>query len=122
MKLSQYTIVEEVDNEILLYNSVYSAIVLLTQSEFHDLQTFINNDNFEKTELFSYLENQNIIVSDEIDGFESIPRTRFVRIFSRFQRVSISSFRPAVKPKPFDRWSKRWSWSPVEISQKKCRW
>ncbi|WP_227413411.1 hypothetical protein [Enterococcus faecium] len=36
-------------------------------------------------------------------GFESIPRTRFVRIFSRFQRVSISSFRPAVKPKPFDR-------------------
>lgn len=37
------------------------------------------------------------------DGFESIPRTRFVRIFSRFQRVSISSFRPAVKPKPFDR-------------------
>ncbi|TKN74941.1 hypothetical protein DVX06_12030, partial [Enterococcus faecium] len=25
-------------------------------------------------------------------GFESIPRTRFVRIFSRFQRVSISSF------------------------------
>ena len=67
MKLSQYTIVEEVDNEILLYNSVYSAIVLLTQSEFHDLQTFINNDNFEKTELFSYLENQNIIVSDEID-------------------------------------------------------
>ena len=46
MKLSQYTIVEEVDNEILLYNSVYSAIVLLTQSEFHDLQTFINNDNF----------------------------------------------------------------------------
>ncbi|WP_429975075.1 radical SAM protein [Enterococcus sp. DIV0840c] len=67
MKLSQYTIVEEVDNEILLYNSVYSAIVLLTQSEFHDLQTFINNDNLEKTELFSYLENQNIIVSDEID-------------------------------------------------------
>ncbi|HFP6125859.1 TPA: erythromycin resistance leader peptide [Enterococcus faecium] len=37
------------------------------------------------------------------NGFESIPRTRFVRIFSRFQRVSISSFRPAVKPKPFDR-------------------
>ncbi|HCS94094.1 MAG TPA: hypothetical protein DIW15_05250 [Bavariicoccus seileri] len=36
-------------------------------------------------------------------GFESIPRTRFVRIFSRFQRVSISSFRPAVKSKPFDR-------------------
>ncbi|EGP5164181.1 hypothetical protein EJX01_13180 [Enterococcus faecium] len=36
-------------------------------------------------------------------GFESIHRTRFVRIFSRFQRVSISSFRPAVKPKPFDR-------------------
>ncbi|EOF77384.1 hypothetical protein [Enterococcus faecium] len=36
-------------------------------------------------------------------GFESIPRTRFVIIFSRFQRVSISSFRPAVKPKPFDR-------------------
>ncbi|WP_225602672.1 hypothetical protein, partial [Enterococcus faecium] len=26
------------------------------------------------------------------NGFESIPRTRFVRIFSRFQRVSISSF------------------------------
>ncbi|ROX52120.1 hypothetical protein EGW53_08115 [Enterococcus faecium] len=38
-----------------------------------------------------------------LTGFESIPRTRFVRIFSRFQRVSISSFRPAVKPKPFDR-------------------
>ncbi|RXW44827.1 hypothetical protein CYQ82_00855 [Enterococcus faecium] len=38
-----------------------------------------------------------------LSGFESIPRTRFVRIFSRFQRVSISSFRPAVKPKPFDR-------------------
>ncbi|MGY5176611.1 aspartate 1-decarboxylase [Enterococcus faecium] len=43
------------------------------------------------------------IAGERGTGFESIPRTRFVRIFSRFQRVSISSFRPAVKPKPFDR-------------------
>ena len=38
-----------------------------------------------------------------LNGFESRPRTRFARIFSRFRRASISSFRPAVKPKPFDR-------------------
>lgn len=45
----------------------------------------------------------NAVKNIELAGFESIPRTRFARIFSRFQRVSISSFRPAVKPKPFDR-------------------
>ncbi|WP_311388994.1 MULTISPECIES: hypothetical protein [Enterococcus] len=48
-----------------------------------------------------YIQYEVMVVNN--DGFESIPRTRFVRIFSRFQRVSISSFRPAVKPKPFDR-------------------
>uniref|UniRef100_UPI0024BA381E DUF5677 domain-containing protein n=1 Tax=Enterococcus faecium TaxID=1352 RepID=UPI0024BA381E len=33
-----------------------------------------------------------IYILKDQTGFESIPRTRFVIIFSRFQRVSISSF------------------------------
>ncbi|RBS83688.1 hypothetical protein EB51_01013 [Enterococcus faecium] len=57
----------------------------------------------QKYEVITVQNGNGEIVRKYRSGFESIPRTRFVRIFSRFQRVSISSFRPAVKPKPFDR-------------------
>ena len=82
-----------------------------------DIEPFISNDDWlnqfgniimmqkpEDMELFPPEEKgfSYLMLFDDY-GFESIPRTRFVRIFSRFQRVSISSFRPAVKPKPFDR-------------------
>ncbi|GEM_PF-1137250 len=59
------------------------SVIMISKSDWNSLQETLNLQN--------------------VGGFESIPRTRFVRIFSRFQRVSISSFRPAVKPKPFDR-------------------
>ena len=68
----------------------------LSKSEYHILLYLYEfNQTLTKHELLERM--------PSLNGFESIPRTRFVRIFSRFQRVSISSFRPAVKPKPFDR-------------------
>ena len=39
---------------------------------------------------------------EQDSGFESILRTRFERIFSRFRRARISLFQSAIKPKPFD--------------------
>lgn len=72
-----------------LLNHQTKMIFTLNRTQIHKIVD-IKNTNFPIEKLVK-------------DGFESIPRTRFVRIFSRFQRVSISSFRPAVKPKPFDR-------------------
>ncbi|MCL4908797.1 SPASM domain-containing protein [Streptococcus suis] len=73
MKFSRYTIITEVEGEYILYNSIYSSMVLLTFDELELLKQDIKN-NTDKSNLITEMENQNIIVKNTIDEEEELYR------------------------------------------------
>ncbi|MDT2745373.1 DNA-binding protein, partial [Enterococcus asini] len=77
------------DQETSLREYMYTLMVDEVRNA--RIAVHLENRYLSKKETCEYLGIANNTL-DKWIGFESIPRTRFARIFSRFQRVSISSF------------------------------